>query len=241
MAQQKTEKIALEAVKRSKTGTSTSNELRREGAVPGVIYGEGKESVSVQVNAKELVRALSTKAGTNVLIALNVKGGAKPESLVLVKELQHHPLTHSILHVDFHQVSLTKQITVTVPLTFKGDSPGVKKDAGVLEHLRWDVEVSCLPTEIPAEIIVDISGLELNKVIHVKDLAIPEGVKGVTDPELPVITCIIPREEVLPTAADAAAAEPTEPEVLKQKKPEEIAAEEAEAKAKEEKKDKEKK
>ena len=248
MAQQ-TEKIILEAVVRNGSGSGPSNELRRQGAVPGVVYGEGKPSVAVQVNAKELSRALNTKAGSNVLITLRVKGAtAPPESLVLIKELQHHALSHGILHVDFHQVSLTKRITVNVPLAFKGESPGVKKEGGVLEHLRWDIEVSCLPTEIPPEIPVDISGLELNKVIHVKEIAVPPGVKVTIDPELPVITCIIPKEEVLPTPAEAAAAETTEPEVIKQKKPEELAAEEAEGKqakpepkakeAKEEKKEK---
>ena len=241
MAQQ-TEKILLDAVVREKTGSAVASEIRREGAVPGVVYGEGKPSVTVQVISKELARILQTKAGENALITLRVKGSTKlPESLVLIKELQHHPVTHRILHVDFHQVSLTKAITVTVPFAFKGDAIGVKQGGGVLEHLRWDLEVSCLPTDIPPEIPIDISGLDLNKTIHVKDVQLPSGVKSVTDLELPVIGCVIPREEELTPAAEAGA-EATEPEVIKQKKPEEGAEGEGEkgkaesAKAKEEKK-----
>src|SRR5262245_41718809 len=115
-----TEKIVLEAAMRDTDATSP-HEVRREGAIPGVVYGEGKPSVAVQVDAKELSRVLHTKAGANALISLKVKGGKQAESLVLVKELQHHALTHKILHVDFHQVSLTKRIEVTVPLAFKGE------------------------------------------------------------------------------------------------------------------------
>ncbi len=230
MAQQ-TEKIVLEAVVRNSTGSSASSEVRRTGAIPAVLYGEGKPSQAIQVIAKDLKGVLQTKAGENALITLRLTDSSKqPESLVVIKELQHNPVTHRIIHVDFHQVSLTKQITVTVPLAFKGDSVGVKQGGGVLEHLRWDVEVSCLPTDIPPEIPVDISGLEVGKVIHVKDLNLPQGVKVIIDPELPVITCVIPKEEVAPTPAEAGA-EATEPEVIKQKKPEEAEAGEGEGKA----------
>lgn len=229
------EKVILDIAVRNGKGKSAAAELRREGAIPGVVYSAGKEAISVQVSGRELTKALHTKAGTNVLINLRFNEESKPqlkghadlakgEGAVLIKELQHHPVTHLPLHVDFHQVSLTQKITVSVPLGFKGEAIGVKQQAGVLEHLRWELEVECLPTEIPAEIPVEISGLDLGKTLHVKDLALPAGVRALTDPEQPVVACVEPKKEEIPTPAAAeAGAAPTEPEVIKQKKPEEEA------------------
>ena len=231
------EKVVLEAETRSVAGKQAET-LRHEGLIPGVLYGEGGSPAKVQVNAKELSRALHTKAGGNVLISLRLKGDSKKgEDMVLIKELQHHPVTHRIIHVDFHRVSLTKRITVTVPLAFKGDAIGVKQGNGILEHIRWDVEVECLPTEIPAEIAVNVTGMDVGKTLAVKDLQLPPGIRLITDAELPIVTCEIPKEEAPAPAAEEAAAAATEPEVLKQKKPEELAAEEAQ---KAEKKEKEK-
>lgn len=229
------EKVILDISVRNGKGKSAASELRREGTIPGVVYSAGKEAVSVQVSGRDLSKALRTKAGANALISLRfseesgpkLKGHAdlaKGEGAVLIKELQRHPVTHLPLHVDFHQVSLTQKITVSVPLGFKGEAIGVKQQAGVLEHLRWELEVECLPTDIPAEIPVELSGLELGKTLHVKDLVLPAGVRAVTDPEQPVVACVEPKKEELPTAAAAeAGAAPTEPEVIKQKKPEEEA------------------
>ena len=231
------EKVILDAVVRTAVGKQAAGGIRRRGIVPGIVYKNGGEAVSIQVVLKDLTRALHTKAGENVLITLQfdeeskkqLKGRAgltTGESVVLIKELQHHPLSHEVIHVDFHQISLTKRIAVTVPLSFKGDSPGVKQQGGVLEHLRWDLEVECLPTEIPAEIPVDLSGLALGQTLHIKDLVFPSGVQSKTDMGQPVIACVEPQKEEVPAAAEAAA-ETVEPEVIKQKKPEEAATGEA--------------
>ena len=243
MAQQ-TEKIILEGAVRTGQRTGAAHAVRREGLVPGVLYGEGTGSLSVQVPLKELNRALQTKAGQNVLLSLRLKdqraANPMPERLVLIKELQQHPVTHRIIHVDFHQVSLTKKITVSVKLGFKGESIGVKQEGGILEHLRWELEVECLPTEIPPELPVDVSGLSVGKTLEAKEIALPAGVRLVTDPNMPVIACVIPKvEEVAPAAEPGA--EAAEPEVLKQKKPEELAADEAKAQEKKEEKAKEEK
>ncbi|MBI3615015.1 MAG: 50S ribosomal protein L25 [Candidatus Omnitrophica bacterium] len=238
MAQQtEKEKVVLEATPRAPKGTQGAQILRREGSVPGVVYGEGAASIPIHVGAKELGRALHTKAGGNVLITLRMKEDSKKGSqdLVLIKELQHHPVSHQIIHVDFHRVSLTKRITITVRLAFKGEAAGVRQAGGILEHIRWDLEVECLPTQIPPEIPIDVSRLELNQTLAAKAVILPEGVRLVTDPELPVVSCVLPKVEEVAAPAAEAAAEVAEPEVLKQKKPEEIAAEE-EAKAKEKEK-----
>lgn len=232
MAQpQKKEKVVLEAAIREGTGKQQAGSVRREGFVPGVVYKEGEKAVSVQVAARELNRVLHTKAGSNVLIALEFSGKAKT---VLVKELQHHPVSHQVIHVDFHEVSLTKKITVSVPLAFKGESIGVKQQGGVIEHLRWEIEVECLPTEIPSEIAMDVSRLEKGVTLHVRDLSVPAGVRVITDPEQPVIACVEPKMEEAPAAAEEAG-KPEEPEVIKQKKPEEAAEGEAAPEGKEKK------
>ena len=231
--------VILEASVRTSQGKTAAGVLRREGLIPGVIYGEEAAAISIQVAARDLNRVLHTKAGGNVLITLHLKEDSKklPESTVLIKELQHHPVLHQIIHVDFHRISLTKRITVTVPLAFKGEAVGVKTAGGILEHLRWDLEVECLPTQIPAQIPMDVSSLELGKTLFAKDVPLLEGVRLVTDSGLPVVACVMPKEEKIPVAgAPEAATEVSEPEVIKQKKPEEIAAEE-EAQAKEKEKE----
>lgn len=231
MAQLKKEKLVLKVGVRSTSGSGPAGRSREEGWIPGVVYKGGESAVSIRVGSRELGRALHTKAGENVLITLEFDeeskkqlqgrpGWAGGENVVLIKELQHHPVSHDLLHVDFHRISLTQKITVSVPLAFKGESVGVKQAGGVLEHLRWEVEVECLPTEIPAEIPVEISGLEKGQTLHVKEIALPEGVKAVTDPAQPVIACVEPKAEEVPVAGEEAATA-EEPEVIKQKKPEE--------------------
>ncbi len=221
------EKVVLEAQVRTPGGKGVANSLRHHGLIPGVVYGEGDPPVVVQVKVRDLGQILHTKRGGNVLISLRT---GSDERMVLIKELQHHPVSHQVTHVDFHHVSLTKRITVAVPLAFKGEAAGVKTGGGILEHLRWDLEVECLPTQIPSEIPVDVSGLELDQVITAKAVRMPEGVRLVTDPQLPVVACVIPKEEPVSVPAAEAAAEVTEPEVIKQKKPEEVEAAAAEEK-----------
>lgn len=220
----------MEAVVRTALGKGKTGRLRLGGLVPAVVYKEGGAALAIQVPGKELSRILRAKGGENALIALQFGEGSKEglkghpalasgENVVLIKELQHHPVSSELLHVDFHQISLTKKITVSVPLSFKGEAAGVRLSGGVLEHLRWELEVECLPTEIPPEIPVEISGLELGKTLHVKEIPLPEGVRAVTDAEQPVVACVEPQKEAAATPAEEAGAV-TEPEVIKQKKPE---------------------
>ena len=224
----KPDQVILEGMLRSTRGTQAAKKIREAGLIPGIVYGEGVSPVSIEVGVKELRQALQTKAGENALINLRLKDSAKKsqEMAVLIKELQLHPVSHHVVHVDFHRVSLTKRITVTVPLAFKGEPEGVRMEGGLLEHLRWDLEVECLPTEIPSEISMDVSALKVGQTLFAKEVSLPSGVRLVTDGELPVASCVVPKEEVAaPAAVEETAA--AEPEVLKQKKPEEIAAEEA--------------
>lgn len=239
MPRQQADKIILEAQVRAQAGKEFCGRIRREGWIPGVVYGEGGDSVAVQVGAREFSRILRTKAGGNILVTLRLKRdpapkGGESDSAVLIRQMQLHPVSHKVIHIDFHRVSLAKRITVTVPLSFKGEARGVRMEGGVLERLRWDLEVVCLPTEIPNEIPVDVSEVGLNQTLHAKDVALPEGVRLATDAQLPVAACVVPKVEEAAAPAVEAGAQAAEPEVLKQKKPEEIAAEE-EAKAQEKK------
>ena len=181
--------MQLEASARAETGKKISSALRREGAIPAVVYGEGHTPAAIALTAKDLARALHTAAGENVLITLTVKqadGTAQPARTVLIKEIQHHPVTAQVLHVDFHQVSLTKRIQVTVPLQFTGEAIGVKQDGGRLDHLLWEVRVECLPTEIPKRLDVDVSALKIGDSLLIKDLVVPAGIKLLHEPQVGV-------------------------------------------------------
>ena len=218
--------VVLQASVRTETGKKIGKQLRREGQVPAVVYGEGHPPTSLVTKERELSKVLH--AGGNVLITLKVTRGdgtAEPDRTVLITEVQQHPVTTQILHVDFHQVSLTKQIEVVVPLQFTGEAIGVKQDGGRLDHLLWEVRVKCLPTQIPKSIAVEVSALTIGDSLLVKDLVVPAGVTIINDPQVAVAACLQPFVEKAPEVAAEGAA-PAEPEVIKQKKPE---AEEAAA------------
>ncbi len=205
---------------RNKIGGRHSNRLRRQGVVPAVVYGHGMEPLSVQVDARSLKQALNTKAGENVIVRLNAEGVTLKESTCLIKQIQHDPVTEHIQHVDFTVVSLTEKIEVEVPVVVKNaeEAAGVKA-GGVLDLVHHEVNVSCLPTQIPESITVDVKALQISQAIYVRDLSVPEGVEILMDAEDVIIALHPPREEEKAAAGEEAAAGP---EVIeKGKKPEE--------------------
>ncbi|MBI4227790.1 MAG: 50S ribosomal protein L25 [Candidatus Omnitrophica bacterium] len=221
--------MRLEASVRPETGKKISRVLRRAGTIPGVVYGEGQTSTPIALTAKDLARVLRTAAGGNVLITLAVRAdAAHPSRTVLIKEIQQHPVTAQVLHVDFQQVSLTKRIQVTVPLQFTGEAVGVTQDGGRLDHLLWEVKVECLPTEIPKRVDVDVSALKIGDSLLIKDLTVSAGVTLLHDPQVGVAACLPPVVEKAPEAVEGA---PAEPEVITAKKPEAEEGAPAEAKA----------
>ena len=164
----------LEAVKREGRGKNEANRLRASGRIPGVVYGtrtEGKapEGVAVAVDPKALLRILHSDSGANTLITLKLDGG---QSRVMVKEYQLDPITHQLLHADFYQLAMDKAITVTVPIVVKGEPKGVKLQGGLLDFVTRDIQVLCLPTDIPEHIDVDVSELMLHQSIRVRELAV---------------------------------------------------------------------
>lgn len=217
------EEIKLDVQIRSEVGSSKIRKVRREDFVPAIVYGGKNKPTIVKVERRSYERIMRLHRGQTVLFHMNVLEGDKKlrDYSVILKEEQHDPVTDRILHIDFNRISLTEKIEVKVPIVAKGEPLGVKKDGGVLEHIMWELDIICLPTQIPQQLTVDVSHLELNKAIHVRELTLPEGVTTKHDPESIVLTVVPKREEVLAEAVAAEEAGKAEPEVIKEKKKEE--------------------
>jgi large subunit ribosomal protein L25 len=181
--------ITLQADTGRTTGSRASGRLRGEGKVPGVVYGLGKEPQSVAVVWRDLRHALTGEAGLNALIDLHVDGAGG--DLVIVKEMQRHPVRRDVLHVDFLRVSRDQAITVEVPVVLHGDAQEVTSNDGQVDHILYQLAISAKPADIPNEIPVDISALKIGDAIRVGDLVLPEGVTTDVDPEDAVVTASV--------------------------------------------------
>jgi len=222
------EKVILAAEIREELGKSKVKELRKAEIVPGIVYRDGKECVNLKIKSRDLLDVLHTPAGENVLITLKVKGDKKkPERACLIKELQRHPVKENILHVDLNEISLTEKTKVKVPVHPHGEPEGVVKDEGVLEHVLWEVEVECLPMDIPEKIEVEVASMKIGDTVYVKDLVVEPAVEILSDPELTVLSVSPPAKEEVPE--EVPAEEGAEPEVIAKGKKEEEEVEEGEA------------
>ncbi len=216
------EEIKLDVQIRNELGSDKIRGLKRDGFVPAIVYGGNKKPTAIKVDRRAYERIMRHHRGETVLFHINVLEGDKKlrDYSVIVKEEQHDPVTEQVLHIDFHRISLTEKIEVKVPIVAKGEPVGVKRDGGSLEHIMWELEVKCLPTQIPQNISVDISSLEVDQSIQVKDLVLPAGVVTKHDPEGIVFT-VVPKREEEPVTAEPVEGAPMEPEVIKEKKKEE--------------------
>ena len=230
------EEILLNAELRPELRRVKVNQLRKKGFIPAVIYGEKKDSQAVSISHKELLGLIRKHRLENTLINLVIKGDKKRPCLI--KEIQYEPVHDNILHVDFNEISLTKTIKTSVPITAVGEAVGVKQEGGVLEHILWEIEIGCFPIDIPQDIKVDITNLKIGDSVHIKDIALPPKVKVLNNPDLMVLAVSVPVKEEVPAEAAVEAEEAKEPEVIKEKK--EIPAEGA-TETKEKEKDKDKK
>ncbi len=211
------QKLNLKAVKREKTGKQYAKEIRKRKMIPGVVYGKNLEPISLEVNAKDLETLLKTGSGENALINLSIEGESKnAENTVLIHDLQMHPVQDFVEHVDFHVISLSEKIHVKVPVHEKGEAPGVK-EGGVLDHSHRELEVECLPTEIPERIDVSIEGLKIGDGVHVKDITFPSGVNCLLDPDEVILTILAPRVEEV---AEVEEEQPETPELIRKEKEE---------------------
>lgn len=230
------ERMQLAADRRVECGTRAVRRVRARGQVPGVVYRAGQPTVVVSVSGLDLHHVLGTRAGENAVITLTVRGedGGGPRT-VMVKDVQHHPTLDAILHVDFAEISLTERISVAVPIKLTGEPVGVKQQSGRLVQVLWEVEVECLPTEIPERLEANVEALRVGEALHVRQVPVSAGVTVIGDPERVVVEVQPPVVEEAPPEAAAA-----EPEVLKQKKEVEIEGGEA-GKERDKEKEKEKK
>ncbi len=225
-------RLKLDVHTREETGKQKIKKLRDGGEVPGVVYKRGIETIKVKVGQRDLYKVLHTKAGENVLLDLDIKDDGKlKKKTVIMKEIQHHPLKDIILHVDFHEILLTETIKVNVPIVGKGEPEGVVKDGGTLEYILREVEIECLPTQIPERIEVQVETLKIGDSIYVKDLVAPSGIKIMNDPELTVLSIEAPYVEK--PAEEVTGEEVTEPELIRKEKKEEEEGEGEEGKAEE--------
>jgi large subunit ribosomal protein L25 len=221
----------LDAVERNTRGRNEAKRLRATGRIPAVVYGDKEGGKAVAVDPKILARILRSEQGANALIALNLPGGGNAR--VLVKEYQLDPVTHELLHADFYRVAMDKVIRVQVTVVAQGEPKGVKQQGGVLDIVHRQVEIECLPADIPNNIVIDVSEMMVGQSVRVKDVATNPNWKALSDPEMMLLHVIIPKVEETPApaeaAATAAAATPAEPEVIKKGKKEEETAEAAPA------------
>lgn len=219
------QQVELTAQIRRTSGKREARRLRRQGMVPAILYGPHTAPVSLTLNRHALRQALSTAAGENALINLQIEGdGGQVETrTVLVKELQVQPVARTYLHADLYEIRMTEQITVEVPIHLVGRAEGVKL-GGILEQILRTAEVRCLPGNIPQHLEVDISALKIGGSVHVGDIVLPEGVEILEDLKASVATVVAPTVEVKPAEAAAAPAEEAaEPELVRKEraKPEE--------------------
>src|SRR5213594_2489662 len=213
--------VTLNALPRSLARRAGAKKLRAEGRIPAVIYGRQAQPQNLEVNAKEMQTLMHHSISENLLVDLEVKDDARPKRLALVQEVQHHPLSGQVLHVDFHEVAENEKVTVMVPVETVGEAVGVKTGGGVLEHVLFKVKARALPKDLPESLTVDVSHLNIGQAVHLGEIKAPEGVEIIGDKQIPVIAVAAPRteEEEAAEAAEAAAA-PGEVEMIKEKKEE---------------------
>ena len=225
--------VELQVKVRNEFGKKHAKNIRREKRIPAIVYGHKAKPIPIDVDYKEFDRAIHTKAGENVVLTLKIDGGKTKDQTVIIKDIQHHPVSEHIEHVDLNIISLTEKIRVSVHVAIKGEAPGVK-EGGVLDVVRHEVEVECLPTEIPEKLEIDVSTLAIGQAIHVKDMTFPAGVVCTLDSGDVVVAVHAPQAEE--AAAPAGEGEKVEPEVIAKGKEEAVGEEGAEgAKAAEKK------
>ena len=213
--------LPLKAFPRAVVKRSRVRKLRATGRVPAIIYGRQTKPQNLEVGLKEIEDLIHHSVSETILVDLAVDGEAKLRRLALVQEVQHHPLSGKVLHVDFHEVAENEKVTVTVPVETAGEAAGVKTGGGVLEHVLFKLKVRALPRDLPEVITVDVTPLEIGQSIHLGEIPLPPGVEVIGDRKVPVISVAAPITEAQEAAALEAATTPlAEPEVLKEKKEE---------------------
>jgi large subunit ribosomal protein L25 len=231
----------LEAQPRTPGNKNDARRVRRDGKIPAVVYGAGKDALSVSVDPRQVTRILNSETGHNTIFELALDGD---KTKAMIVDWQYEPIKGKLLHIDLKRIAMDKKLIVKVPVFLKGEAAGVKQQGGILEQMLREVEVECLPADIPSHIDADVSELVFGKVLRVSDLPRSDKFEFITDENQPVAHVTSVKEEVVATpevAAAEAAAGPAEPEVIKKGKLETEEGAEAAAPEKAEKAEKKEK
>jgi large subunit ribosomal protein L25 len=208
--------IKLSAQTRSGAGRNSVKKLRATGQVPAVIYGATHSATNLQLGARQIRDVLAHATGEQMLVELEISGGEGVSSkLALIQSVQHHAVRGDILHVDFHAIAENEKLHAHVVVETSGESIGVKTYGGLLVMMLHSVEVECLPKDLPSRIVVDVSALNVGDAVHLRDLKLPEGVHYRGDADITVLRITGATVSEAPTAEGA----PTQPEVIREKKP----------------------
>jgi large subunit ribosomal protein L25 len=229
--------LSVEAEPREDFGKNASRRLRHAGRIPGVIYGGGGPAIPVSVDPRKISQILHSESGHNAIFSLEIKG--KAPARVMLRDWQVDPLHGDLLHVDMVRVARDAKLKVKVPVHITGEAKGVKVQGGIFEFLLREVEVECLPDDIPDHITVDVTELLIGRNLRVADLPVGEKVKVLTDAHRVVAHVVALRAEEEKPAAEIVEVAPAEPEVIRKGKAEEAEGEEEEGEGKKEKKEKE--
>ena len=203
------EQLKLSATVRKEKGKGVAGRLRQKGMLPAVVYGRKTPSTPLLIDSKQLRLAIAGGKGESKLFSLLIEGNGEPrEKMVMIKELQIHPLKRHYLHVDFLEVAMDEEITMPLPIKLLGEAEGVKI-GGVLQQVRRELEIRCLPSNIPDSLEVDVSALNIGDSIHLKDVQMPAGIKALEDADLTIATVLSPtiEKEVVEEAAAEEGAE----------------------------------
>jgi large subunit ribosomal protein L25 len=195
------ETLEIHADAREKIKKRDAKRLLRSGKIPGILYGPKMQSVSLEFDQREFSNRIAGLEGSH-LVRLKSSTASLADKVALVKDMQYHPISGDVIHADLYEVDLTAKITVHVPLHFVGKAAGVVR-GGILQPIVREMEVECLPLDIPEFFNVDVSGLDIGDSVHIEDLAMPEGVTAIYESNLPVVSVVPPTVEEAPAAAAA--------------------------------------
>jgi len=204
--------LALSASPRTQTRRKGARKIRSGGRIPAIIYGRHNPPQNLEIDAKQFDELVHKAHTEIILVDLTVEGDAKPARLALVQDVQHHPLSGHILHVDLHEVKADEKVSIEVPVEAVGIPDGVKNGGGTLEHVRFRVRVRCLPKDLPEQINVDVTNLKVGETLHIGEIVAPEGVELLGDKKIPVLAVAAPvAEAAAETTAAPAAGEAAKP------------------------------
>ena len=218
------EQIKLSATSRTEKGKGVAKRLRSEGKLPAVVYGHKTDPIALTIDSKQLLKLIVEGKSEHKLFGLSIEGNGKPiEKIVMIKELQIDPLKRNFLHVDFFEVAMDEELTLSLALKLVGEAPGVEM-GGMLQQVRREIEIKCLPSQIPDTVEIDVSALNIGDSVHLNDIQLPEGIKVLDDADLTIATVLAPvvEKEVEPEEVEGELEEEAAAEAgAEEKKPEE--------------------